>query len=677
MSWLATYTPAFACFGQPYQYGTLLEDVKHFAQMLKGKTPEPHAYKAATCVADLEFLMKQPQFSVDIETGPEHPDRSWTGKDPTRATIKMIGFGTETQCVSILWSVIQRDIKLRDRVALLLRSSAYLKILQNGQWFDIRVLARYGFKVKRYMDTRDMRRAQSSTSRLGLGYLGSIYTLTNNWKAKEDADDGDNKMVNTRDLAELGKYNGQDCIITSRVFAGLKRETWGDRENRLYQVHDDLSRICAKMHTNGIYVNNEGRDFMRHLLRESTAEKKERLEQLVAIDGFYASADNMRSIIYRRHERKVRLTEDTKQRTTRKSRAIESWIRKFSLPDPVNPRMYSDDEQETISVDESSLLLLLVSGDCPSELVPIIDAWWDYQQDTKRLGYLDSYLVDQAIGADNRLRPGWNSCGTDTMRFSCSEPNVQNIEQTLRTLFAPAPGNCIIHADKAQLEIRVMEVTANDKALKQAIDEGDVYSFDARKWFRLPDDFNVKKLKPAARKSAKIIHLGRQYRAGLGAVYAQALLQDRSFTFERTRLLCKEFDSTYSDTVDYWNTEMAAVAERGYSEGGILFGRRGYPAPPEPSEVANYPIQRTAAEMMNLELIELDRRLMSEVPEAMLIGQYHDAIEVECPEHLENKCTAIIEDVMNREWTIRGRTRPFPVEIKTCRSSEGGTVADV
>ena len=160
-------------------------------------------------------------------------------------------------------------------------------------------------------------------------------------------------------------------------------------------------------------------------------------------------------------------------------------------------------------------------------------------------------------------------------------------------------------------------------------------------------------------------------------MYAQALLQDRTFTFDRVRLLCKEFDETYVDTVHYWNAEMAQVLERGYSEGCILQGRRGYPAPPEPSEVANYPIQRTAAEMMNLEIIELWKRLRKEVPTARIMGQYHDAIEVECTEKLEQKVTRIVEDVMNRKWEIRGRTRDFPVEIKTCRSSEGGTVADV
>lgn len=675
MSWLATYTPGFALYGQPYESGAFQVDIQHFAEMLNGAKPAPFAYEAVTETSQLDWLASEPWFTCDIETAACHPEEPWTGKDPTRALLKMVGFGTEDRCVSIAWD--QATGAVRTRVKSLLESRSFLKVFQNGPWFDARVLKRYGIRVRRAMDIRDMRRAQSSTSRLSLGYMGSLYTLTDNWKAKDATEDEDGKVVNTKDMAKLGRYNGQDCIVTSRVYRGLAQETWGAREQRLYEVHRDLSVICAEMHDNGIQVHQETRNFMSHLLQQSITEKATKLVELVNIDGWYPSADNMRALIYKRHERKVRLTDDTKKRTTRKGLAHDVLFKRFSLPDPGNPRMYSNDDLTTISVDEPSLLLLLVSGDCPAELVPIVDAWWNFQQETKRLGYIASNLLDEATSRDGRLRPGWNSCGTDTQRMSCSSPNVQNVEQALRAMFIPGPGNCIVHADKAQLELRVMEAVANDRALKSAIDSGDVYSADARRWYRLPDDMDVKKMKPQARKSAKIIHLGRQYRAGLAAVYAQALAQDRSFTFNAVKLLCKEFDVTYSDTVTYWHSEMELVTAKGYSEGCILFGRRGYPAPPEPSEVANYPIQRTASEMMNLEIIELWKRLKAECPEAKLIGQYHDAIEVEAPEAKEAQVLRIMTEVMDREWTIRGRTRRFPVEIKVARSSEGGTVADL
>lgn len=450
-------------------------------------------------------------------------------------------------------------------------------------------------------------------------------------------------------------YNARDCAMTARVYRGI----WADLlradevTRRLLDVHDKLSNIVAEMHTHGIYVRNDWRGFMRHALEQSVEEKAQRLRAAVGDDKFPTTPAGMQSLIYRRHKR--------------------DGIRCFELPDPVDPRMFTDETLEKISVDENSLLLLLVSGQAPAELVPIIDAWWDYQGEKKRLGYIGSDLFDHAIGPDGRLRPGWNSCGTDTMRFACSEPNVMNIEQLLRHVFGPPPGHVIVHADKSQLELRVMAVVAADSVLQDALGTGDVYSFNAKAWFQgiIPADATEKQMKEGKykgqRKAGKIIHLARQYGAGAKTVFAQALRQDRRFTFDSTRKLMKAWDKTYYRTVRYWDEEMQRVLERGYSEGRIIGGRRVYPRPPERSEVANYPIQRTAAEMMNLELIELHTRLKQEVPSAKIIIQLHDAVDVECPADKEEHVTRIVTDVMDREWSFCGVTRMFPVELKVAR----------
>jgi DNA polymerase-1 len=93
--------------------------------------------------------------------------------------------------------------------------------------------------------------------------------------------------------------------------------------------------------------------------------------------------------------------------------------------------------------------------------------------------------------------------------------------------------------------------------------------------------------------------------------------------------------------------------------------------------VANKPIQRTAAEMMNLELIDLDTRLKQEVPAAKIIIQLHDAVDVYCREKDQPRVANIMMDVMDREWKVDGRVRRFPVEMKTAFSSQNGTWADV
>lgn len=444
-------------------------------------------------------------------------------------------------------------------------------------------------------------------------------------------------------------YNARDTAYAARVYAGIQRDLTRavPVTYKLHEIHDQLSIVVAKMYRNGIYVRQDWRGFLQHCLTQSVAETAEAVRKVVGDESFPVTPAGMQSLIFKRHKR--------------------DGIKCFELPDPLDERMYTDETLEKISVDENSLLLLLVSGDVPPELVPIIDAWWMHQGEKKRLGYVASHLIDEAIGPDGRLRPGWNSCGTDTMRLACSSPNVMNIEQLLRHILGPPPGRVIVHADKSQLELRVMAVVAHDHVLQEALDTGDVYSFDARQWFGLPVDYDVKKLKPGLRKSAKIIHLGRQYGAGVKTCYAQALRQDRRFTFDNTRKLIKQWDKTYYRTARYWDEEMSKVLECGYSEGHIIGGRRVYPRPPDRSEVANYPIQRTAAEMMNLEILELDRRLTAELPGAQIIIQLHDAIDVECDEKDEAKVMDIMTQVMDREWEFCGQKRFFPVEMKVAR----------
>jgi DNA polymerase-1 len=461
-------------------------------------------------------------------------------------------------------------------------------------------------------------------------------------------------------------YAARDAAFTARVWKGLCRDAGNDELiEKLYRVHLDLSRIAAEMHTTGIYVHRDWWEFMKASTAQETEESAEKLRAVIGDAEFPCTPHAMQSLIYKRHKK--------------------DGIRCFELPDPTDKRMYTDESLEKISVDENSLLLLSATHELPEELIRILAAWRTYQKKKKRLGYLNSDLLVQAIGPDGRLRAGWNSCGTDTMRFSCSAPNVMNIEQILRHMLAPAPGHVIVHADKRQLEIRVMAMVAADMVLQDAIDSGDVYSAEACDYFdRDPATFQPDETKPNfnkkdknVRRAAKIIRLARQYGAGKQTVFMQALRQDPKFTFNMATTLSSKFDKRYYRTVAYWQEEMARVRELGYSEGRVLGGRRYYPRPPELSETVNWPIQRSAAEMMNLELIELDRRLKAEVPRARIIIQLHDAIDVECPEKDEEAACKVMTEVMDREWTFCGLTRRLPIEMKVTRASEGGTWAEV
>lgn len=680
MTAIITHHPTFAFFHQPYEAGTFICDVQRLARIVEGTTEKPPTIVAKATVADLKRLVAAGEpIAVDIETGPVgekvwDPKKEsyeyaepWSGKDPTRCRLRTIGFGNTTFGCSFTWKEIESKPSLKKYIAKLLASRLIVKLFHNGQWFDIRVLRRFRFVIRNWRDTRDFRRALSNTSRLSLRYLASISTDVHNWKDEEKKEAKDGKgVIFTSDMTKLKTYNAWDTVMTARVDRMCLSDLdevepdYQPKVRELYRVHRDLSTAVAEMHTTGIHVNQRWRSFMLHCVEQEIAEKTEKFLKLVNIDGMRCTHNDMRALIYERH---------ASQRVSR-----------FNLPDPLDKNMYTNEDQTTIKVDVDSLLMLLVSGEAPAELHPIIDAFWDVEELKKRRGYLASDLITQAIGPDGRLRPGWNSCGTDTMRLSCSEPNVMNMEQLLRHIFDPAPGHVIVHADKSQLELRMMEHISGDEFLYKLIQTGDVYSHLACSWFgRDPATFDkeTNKKDKEARKSSKIIYLGRQYRAGLKAVFAQALREDRKFTFEAVRLLVSQFDKSFTGIVGYWDAETDFVQRYGYSEGRILGGRHYYPAMPDPSEIANKPIQRSASEMMNVELLKLRAKMKKYKMKGRIIIQLHDAIDIECPEREEKDVSDLMTEVLHSRWTIHGVEREYPIELKVTRAREGGTWADV
>lgn len=687
---LVTQHPTYALFLQAYEAGTFECDVKRLARMVtKTLEPLPKPTNINPTHHDLAALVREcfvagEPIAVDIETAPCNPAEPWTGKQPTRALIKSIAFGNCDRAIAFWYEDLKFDTATMDMVAAVLADPCLVKVFQNGIYFDIPVLKRYGFNVVSWEDTRDLRRALVATSRLSLRYLVSIYTDFWNWKDAGDDDEktsldeveddtdeeGDVPTVphgeaahswQTKNREELLTYNGLDCVGTARARRGLRRDLEAKGEDKarvvkLYNLHEDLAAMAADMHQTGMWVNQSWRNTMRTWLAQEIAERAEIVVRLADVQGFRPTAHQLRSLIFRRH--------------------AKAGLSRWNLPDPYSKKQYT--KSGMCAVNEQALLLLMVTSQLPPELTALIEAWWDYQGALKRAGYVNSRLIDEATGPDGRCRAGFNSCGTDTGRPSCSEPNMLNVEKALRSMFGPPPGRMFIHADKSQLELRVMECVAADNFLGDALATGDVYAAAAKVWFDLPAELTNKQIKAdygGLRQTNKIIQLARQYGAGENTVFQQALRQNRKFTLGKVQTLVKQWDKTNYRTKAYWFEEQARVMATGYSESRICFRRRNYPQPPELTEVANYPVQSTAADLMNIEMVELWKRLRADVPDAKLLCYMYDAADVECREQDEEKVMRIMRDVMERSWTIDGRTREFPMEYKTVTSS--GTWAEV
>lgn len=624
-------------------------------------------YRNPTLKQVKRIIKSSPFLSYDIESLPDKSGEEHTGLDPTRARLRMIGLGNTEEAFAYYW--FRNDKEIEAEIKRALEAPRKIKVAINEIWFDDRVLKRYKILPTNVVGLREMRRSMSSTSPLSLAYITSIHTDAPPWKEGEE--DDDTGVVFTKSIKKLAKYNCQDVIYTARDYEDMVKEPeWKTpRVQELYCAHRELARIAAEMHSNGFKVHEENRQFMAWCLSKEKKEKTKEIQKRLGLrKDWKAGANSMRALIFKKYAKPKEFS--------------------FGLDDPQDPKMWTEDG--LIKVDKATLIKLFIDPLTPPELKNIFELYWGADTPQRWIStFLLGKKVQHAIGPDGRLRAGWNSCGTDTMRFSCSKPNLMNLPQILRAMYTVEKGNVLVHADKSQMELWMMAAVSGDPVLLRNLKTGDVYSEDAKDWFgcsecgggkqqcpvclgnSVPRSANVKDAYPKQRRGSKEVHLAKQYGASDKTVWASCLKRDRGFKWGATVILCRKFEETYKGTVEYWDREYKRAAEAGYSEGRLLGSRRYYPRLPERSEVVNYPIQTTAAEMMNLELIALDKDLKRYIPSAKLVTQLHDAVDVECRAKDAKLCCELVEKNMggHKEYLIEGRRATFPIEIKVAHNN--------
>jgi len=242
----------------------------------------------------------------------------------------------------------------------------------------------------------------------------------------------------------------------------------------------------------------------------------------------------------------------------------------------------------------------------------------------------------------------------------------------LRRMYAAPPGFVVIEGDFKQQELYVMMLIAKDETLRTGL-KGDVYTEDAKAIFRLPVTMKrcndtANHLKGSARQAAKTGHLAFQYGAGTSAIYMQMLETDRTIKYSLVDTVHRGLKERYHRTVSYWSEEQALVQKTGYSETRILHRRRYYPREPPITEISNYPIQGTAADVTTLAMLDLDRRIKKERLKSPggIIGQFHDALLIYVPDtdKWRRLGVALLKESMEQEHVIEGITHRFETDIK-------------
>ena len=284
---------------------------------------------------------------------------------------------------------------------------------------------------------------------------------------------------------------------------------------------------------------------------------------------------------------------------------------------------------------------------------PVVGKILEYRAVKKLLSTYIEPFPSYVSSIDGRVHTTFNQALTATGRLSSSAPNLQNIPvrtergREIRKAFVPGTADgVIVSADYSQIELRIMAHLSQDKHLVEAFRNGiDIHSATAEKIFGVAHE----EVTPDQRRVAKTANFGIMYgissfglaqRLGISRTEAKKLIDDYFAAFPAIRAFI-------DDTV-------AAARENGYVE--TLFGRRRY-LPDINSKNAtvralaernavNAPIQGTAADIIKMAMINVDRKLTEASLKSKMVLQIHDELLFDVPEGETQTLMKVVKDCM-------------------------------
>lgn len=289
---------------------------------------------------------------------------------------------------------------------------------------------------------------------------------------------------------------------------------------------------------------------------------------------------------------------------------------------------------------------------------PCISQILEYRSLSKlKSTYCDGLL--KVIEPDGRIHTRFNQVETRTGRISSLEPNLQNIPirtelgREMRKFFVAGEGKKLVDVDYSQIELRVLSDLANDETMINAFNNGDdIHTITASQVFNMP----VEMVTPKMRSSAKAVNFGIVY--GIGAF---SLAKDIGVTNKEAKQYIDNYLGTYSGVDAYMKQMIELAKDKGYSE--TLFHRKRYL--PELSSsnhmmrafgervARNMPIQGTAADIIKIAMVKVDKRLRDEKMQSHLILQVHDELIVEAPDAEAEKALAIVTEEMENACKMK------------------------
>ncbi len=287
----------------------------------------------------------------------------------------------------------------------------------------------------------------------------------------------------------------------------------------------------------------------------------------------------------------------------------------------------------------------------------IIDQILEFREFSKlRSTFLEG--LKKEIAPDGRVHTSYNQALVSTGRLSSSNPNLQNIPvrtergRRIRELFIAPAGRLLVGADYSQIELRLLAHLSKDQNLTQAFLDGrDVHRVTAATLYGKDED----EITQAERSVAKTVNFSITY-----GISNFGLSRDLGISLQEAHRFIERFHAKYPGVEAWLERQGEEAKEKGYVE--TLFHRRRY-MPELQSQnrnvfnfglraAMNAPVQGTAADLIKMAMVQVDRSLKEEGLEAAIILQVHDELILEVVEKDADRAGELLKEAMEGAMTL-------------------------
>lgn len=280
--------------------------------------------------------------------------------------------------------------------------------------------------------------------------------------------------------------------------------------------------------------------------------------------------------------------------------------------------------------------------------------------------YVESF---QELAAHGRIHTEFNQAMTATGRLSSSNPNLQNIPirnkrfaNLIRSTFQASEGCVLIGVDYSQIELRVLAHYTQDKILLEAFNNNqDIHARTASEIFDVP----LGEVSSEQRTLGKTLNFALLYQQG-----AYSTAKQLGISIQEAQDFINKYFEKFSTVKDFMFETLEAAREKNYVE--TAWGRRRYTKAINADNMKyrqvaerqafNAPLQGTAADLMKVTMLELNKKLKKLSPEINILLQVHDELLIEVPKELAQKAQDLTQKVMLKNNKLKV---PLDISIAT------------